>query len=128
MVISWVRHYGLAHAANAPQGDGGGQCGVLDQPIEVANDFEGGCQAMRQMVYNSRYVSIELREIPMKTIVTVCTLCVLLNGCDTPSSNGRYQIAASGNGWLYRIDTQTGKVWQCFPEGCRIADPDPLTQ
>ena len=64
----------------------------------------------------------------MKAIAAACSLCVLLAGCDMPSSNGRYQIATSGSGWIYRIDTRTGAVWNCGGDSCKLIDPDPLTQ
>lgn len=64
----------------------------------------------------------------MKAIMTICAVCALLAGCDIPSSNGRYQIAASGSGWMYRVDTQTGKVWQCSYDGCKELGPEPVSQ
>ena len=64
----------------------------------------------------------------MKAMVTICALCVLLAGCDMPLSNGRYQIAASGSGFIYRVDTRTGTVWNCSLDGCETISPDSLAQ
>jgi hypothetical protein len=53
--------------------------------------------------------------------------CVLLSGCDIPSSNGRYQFSDSVSG-LYLSDTRTGAIWQCWTKtGCKQISP-PIVQ
>lgn len=62
----------------------------------------------------------------MKFIV-LCVLSLLLAGCDLSSSdNGRYQISASGGGFVHRIDTKTGTVWNCTSNKCIKISIDPM--
>jgi len=42
----------------------------------------------------------------VKRCAAVLVLLVTLAGCDRP----RYQFINAGNGWLYRVDQETGEV------------------